>query len=142
VTDHPPRVEVFVRSLAPVEGRQQQEEVIETLRSLEQAGEITGFDLLLCGDCVCPSLSTSESDVGARLLGRYDLFREWAKTEGRELIGFEHRDTESLLTGTEVTGIVFPRITLAEFRDGALTYVAPSSNGAEQTTVFERLQTY
>lgn len=140
--ENPPRVEVYLRSLAPTDIRDTQEQVVETLRTLDDEGRIKGVDYTLCGECVCPSLRTAETDIAKTLLRRYESFEEWADSNDRELVGFEKRDTESLLTGTSVTGIVFPRLTLAEFRNGDLTFVAPSSNGTEQTSVDDRLDVY
>ena len=140
--DRPPRIELYVRSLAPAEGRKRQEAVVERLRALDADGHIAGVEVVLCADCVWPSLGTAETDVGRRLLRRYDAFREWAEARGRELVGFRRRDADSLLTGTAVTGIVFPRLALAEYRDGDLAFVAPSANGTEQTTVSDRLDVY
>lgn len=140
--DAPPRVELYVRSLAPTDTRQEQEQVVETLRELDEEGRIAGFEVVLCGDCVCPRSVTADTDVGEFLLRRYGTFERWADARDRDLVGFERLDTRSLLTGTDVTGIVFPRMTLAEYRDGDLTYVAPSSNGTEQTSVADRLDVY
>ncbi|MEF8813033.1 MAG: HTH domain-containing protein [Halovenus sp.] len=137
-----PRVELYLRSLAPTETRGQQEEIVEELQSLEDAGQLAGFEVALCGECVCPESSTADTAVGRRLLRRHEAFEQWADERGRELVGFRERDTESLLTGTKVTGIVFPRMVLAEYREGRLDFVAPSRDGAEQTTVRDRLETY
>ncbi len=137
-----PRVELYVRSLAPADTRQTQENVVGRLQSLDARDNIRGFELALCGDCVCPTLNTATTDVGSRLLDRYDRFQQWADATDRELTGFEQRETESLLTGTTVTGVVFPRLTLAEYRDGELTFVAPSANGTEQMSVIDRIETY
>ncbi len=137
-----PRVELYVRSLAPAETRGQQEEIVEELQSLEAAGRLAGFEIALCGECVCPESSTADTAVGRRLLRRHEAFEQWAETADRELVGFRKRDTESLLTGTTVTGIVFPRMVLAEYRDGQLHFVAPSRDGNAQTAVRDRLETY
>jgi hypothetical protein len=140
--ESPPRVEVYLRSLAPTDIRDTQEKIVDRLRTLDDEGQIKGVDYTLCGECVCPSLQTAETDIAKLLLRRFESFEEWADNNDRELVGFEQRDTESLLTGTSVTGIVFPRLTLAEFRDGELTFVAPSANGTEQTSVTDRLDVY
>jgi hypothetical protein len=142
VTGSPPRVELFLRSLAPTAARPAQERLVSRLQSLDDEDKITGVDYTLCGECVCPSLHTAETDIAAFLLDRYERFEAWAEENGCELVGFEERDTESLLTGATVTGIVFPRMTLAEYRDGSLSFVAPSTDGVEQTTVADRLDTY
>jgi hypothetical protein len=142
VSADPPRLELLLRSLAPVDARPAQERLVSRLQSLDDEDRIKGVDYTLCGECLCPSLNTAETDIAAFLLERYERFEAWAEENGRELVGFEERDTESLLTGATVTGIVFPRITLAEYREGSLTFVAPSTNGTEQTTVADRLETY
>jgi hypothetical protein len=116
--------------------------VVRRLRAAVDSGRLRGFDVFLCGECVCPRAATAETDPGERLLDRYDAFRAWADETGRELVGFERRDTTSTLMGTTVTGIVFPRLTLAEYRDGALRFVAPSSDGIEQTGVADRTDEY
>jgi hypothetical protein len=76
------------------------------------------------------------------LLNSYERFTEWADETDRELVGFEERDTKSILTGTRVTGIVFPRVVIAEYRRGELTFVAPSRDDGSETTVADRLSAY
>jgi hypothetical protein len=137
----PPRVELFLRSLAPARGREQQERIVERLHALDDEGLLRGFEVVLCGDCVCPRAATASTEPGRRLLDRYEAFDAWAERTGRELTGFEVRDTRSILTGTTTTGVVFPRVVLAEYRDGELAFVAPSRD-AEVTSVPDRLSTY
>jgi len=142
MTQDPPRVELYVRSLAPTDIRDRQESVIERLDELADAGRIDEFEVVLCGDCVCRSLATASTDVGQRLLDRHRSFEQWAAEVDRHLVGFAERDTGSALTGADITGISFPRLALAEYRGGELAYVAPSRNGTESTTVLERLDQY
>jgi hypothetical protein len=137
-----PRVELYLRSLAPTEARESQDQVVEQLRQLADEGRVASHEVALCGDCVCPNATTADTPVGKRLLARYEAFREWEAATDRELTGFEERETRSMLTDTTVTGIVFPRLTLAEYRDGELTFVAPSTNGSTTTTVADRLESY
>jgi hypothetical protein len=140
--ESPPRVELYVRSLEPSEARDEQERVIERLRELDDEGRIRAAETVLCGECVCPMSAGSDGDIGSHLLRRYEAFKDWATNHGRTLAGFEERHTESVLTGTTLTELVFPRLTLAEYRDGRLSYVAPSTDGTETTTVADRLETY
>jgi hypothetical protein len=137
-----PRIELFCRSLAPSTGRERQERIVQWLRTLDERDRIRGFEVVLCGECVCPRAATADTEPGERLLDRYDAFRTWADETGRKLVGFEQRDTKSTLTGTTVTGIVFPRLTLAEYHEGKLTFVAPSRDASEQTTVADRVSDY
>lgn len=142
MTDSPPRVELYVRSLAPTTARPSQERVVERLQRLDGSGDLAGFDVLVCGECVCPNAATAGTDPGKRLLSRYEAFEDWAADRDRDLVGFEERETSSMVTDTTVTGIVFPRMTLAEYRGGTLEFVAPSRNGEERTAVLDRLATY
>jgi hypothetical protein len=137
-----PRVELFLRSLAPSTGREQQDRIVERLRTLERENRIGGVDVWLCGDCVCPLLATAGTDPGRRLLDRYERFREWASGSDYDLVGFRRREVESVLTGTTVTGIVFPRMTLAEFRGGSLDFVAPATDGSERVDIADRIDAY
>lgn len=137
-----PRVELYVRSLAPTQARETQNEVVTRLRRLGEEGRIADHEVALCGECVCPNAATATTEVGQRLLSRYDEFQSWAADRDRDLVGFEERDTNSMLTDTTVTGIVFPRLTLAEYQDGNLAFVAPSRNGSATTAVLDRLETY
>lgn len=142
MSDAGPRIELYLRSLAPTTARPEQERVVRRSRALEADGRVTDLDVAVCGDCVCPDAATAETETGRRILSRYGAFRDWADAHDRELVGFEELDTRSQLTDTRVTGIVFPRITLAEFRDGSLAFVAPSRTDGTTTTVLDRLDTY
>jgi hypothetical protein len=142
VVSETPRVELYLRSLAPSEGRDQQEAVLQRLDELATAGRIGGVEVTVCGDCVCPSLTAADTDAGERLLRRYEAFERWAETADRDLVGFEERNTTSLVTDTEISGIVFPRVTLAEYRGSDLAFVAPSRNGVDTTSVLDRVEDY
>ena len=138
----PPRLELYLRSLAPATGRDQQDRVVRRLHDLDGDGRIKGFDVRLCGDCVCPRAETARTDPGRRLLRRYERFAEWAEEAGYDLTGFERREVDSVLTGTTVTGIAFPRMVLAEYRNGSLTFVAPAADDSKTVTVQDRLDEY
>lgn len=137
-----PRIEVFVRSLAPSTARQQQDAIVDRLRDYREAGRISDWEVIVSGGCVCPDAATATTGPGERLLSRYEAFTEWAEDRDRDLVGFDTRETKSMLTGTTVTGIMFPRTVLAEYRDGALTFVAPSRANGDETTVADRLADY
>lgn len=138
----PPRIELYVRSLAPADIRETQEEVLERLQALEADGQIAEFEVVVCGEAVCPSSVTAETAIGRRLLDRYRSATEWANEHGRELIGFESRETESEIAGTAVTGVSFPRLLLVELDGGDVEYVAPSRDDSETTSVQDRIERY
>jgi len=135
-------IELYIRSLAPTDIRDKQESVIERLDELDRANRIDSFEVILCGDCVCASLATAKTAVGKRLLDRFASFEEWSAERNRTLAGFTEQDTESTLSGTHITGVKFPRLALAEYRSGDLSFVAPSRNGSENTTVIDRVEEY
>lgn len=142
VSERRPRVELYLRSLAPTAGREEQERIVNRLQALDEQDRIDAVEVVLCGECVCPQSATADTDPGRQLIESYEQFRQWATERDRELVGFERRDTRSILTGTTVTGVVFPRVVLAEYRDGSLTHVAPSRNGSDETSVSDRLDVY
>lgn len=137
-----PRLELYLRSLAPTKTRDSQEQILRQVQRLDDQDRISGFEVVLCGECVCPSLKSAETEVGQRLLRRYDEFERWAEQHERDLVAFQQRNRKSMLTDTSITGVKFPRITIAEYRDGELDFVAPSSNGTEETNVTDLLETY
>ena len=133
-----PRVELFVRSLAPETARAEQERVIERLGRLEERGRVRAVDVHVCGACICPSTAAAETEVGQFLLDRFERFESWAEDRGRSLVGFRRRCVDSMVAGETVTGVTFPRMTLAEFADGDLRFVAPSTNSGT-STVMDRI---
>jgi hypothetical protein len=139
---HSPRIELYVRSLAPTDIRDQQEAVLERLEGLDTNDMITGFEVVVCGETVCPSSVTAQTEIGQRLLARHRAAKQWAEENDRELVGFEKHGTNTTIAGTTVTGVSFPRMLLFEFRDSSLSFVAPSTAGSETTSVCERLDAY
>ena len=140
--DDPPRVELYVRSLAPTDIRDRQEQVLERLTHLDSDDTITDFEVVVCGETVCPSSITAETDIGQRLLARHRTAKQWAEDRDRTLIGFDHHETNTTIAGTTVTGVSFPRMLLLEFRVGSLSFAAPSRDGSETTSVLDRLASY
>lgn len=140
--EKPPRLELYVRSLAPRDIRESQDQIFETLQSLEEADRISEFEVVVCGDCICPSSPTAATTIGQRLLDCYESINEWASEADRELVGFEKRETSSMIRETTVESISFPKILLVEIRDGSVSFVAPSKSETEKTTVLDRLAMY
>lgn len=130
-----PRVELFVRSLAPETARASQETIIQTLRDLEKTGTLDSVELHVAGECVCPSTAAAETDTGQFLLSRYETFTEWATSQDVELVGFRNRCVDSMLCGDTVTGISFPRLCIAVFERNEVELVAPVSDASETVSV-------
>jgi len=133
-----PRVELYLRSLAPETARDEQDRVVERLRRLDERDCVRSVDINVTGTGVCESTAAAETDPGRFLLDRIDRFESWADAQDRTLCGFRRQCVDSSLVGDTVTGITFPRIALAEFVDGDLQFVAPSK-GSAVTTVPDRL---
>lgn len=134
------RVELHVRSLAPRAGQRQQDSVIERLDRLESGGLVDEFSVDVWGRQVRLSSAAAQTDAGRFVLDRVDAFREWADDTGRSVASFfETRRVESAITDEEYVALVLPSLTLAEYRDGDLAYVAPCTDGDEVTTVADRL---
>lgn len=134
------RAELHVRSLAPRAAQRQQERVIERLDRLESAGRIDEATVDVWGRQVSLSSAAARTDAGRYVLDRVESFREWADETGRSVESFfETRRVASEITDEEYVALVLPSLTLAEYRDGDLAYVAPCSDGDEVTTVPDRI---
>lgn len=142
MTGAEPRAELYVRTLAPTVAREVQEHVVERLEALAARDAIREYDVVVCGECVCPQSATAETEPGQTLLERYESFEQWAAERDRELVGFQEHEETSLLTGSTISGIEFPRMVLAEYCEGSLEFVAPSTDGDETTAVTERLDAH
>lgn len=134
------RVELHVRSLAPRAGHRQQERVIDRLEELESNGQVDEFSIDVWGKQVGLSSAAARTDAGRFVLDRVESFREWAAENGCSVESFfETRHVTSQVTDEQYTALVLPSLTLAEYRDGDLSYVAPCSDDGDATTVHDRL---
>lgn len=135
-------VDLHVRSLAPGPGQSQQERVIERLDDLETGGYVDEFTVNVWGRQVSLSSAVARTDAGQFVLDRVEEFREWAAGTDRSIDSFfETRRVESSITDQEYAALVLPALTLAEYRDGDLAYVAPCTDGETVVTVEDRLDT-
>ena len=116
--------------------------VLKRLRNLEDVGRLRAFELVRCGDCAGGPDERNRQSPRDLLRRRYRSFEQWAETYGRELVGFEQQTSRSVLTGSTTAEVVFPDRTLAEYRDGRLSFVAPSADEHGTTTVSDRIETY
>jgi hypothetical protein len=139
----PVTVELHVRSLAPQGGRDQQESAIERLDRLATDGRIDEFSVDVWGQQVSLSTASARTDAGRAVLDRVEAFREWADETGRSVESFfETRRVASEITDQQYVSLVLPTLTLAEYRDGDLSFVAPCSDGGTVTTVTDRIDGY
>lgn len=133
-------VDLHVRSLAPRAGHSQQNAAIERLDDLASAGRVGEFNVHVWGHQVSLSTAAAKTDAGQFVLNRVEQFREWAKETGRSIGSFfETRRVESEIMDEEYAALVLPSLTLAEYRDGDLAFVAPCSDGGSVCTVEDRI---
>ncbi|WP_336002138.1 HTH domain-containing protein [Halorientalis halophila] len=133
-------VDLHVRSLTPRGGPGQQEAVIERLEELVESGHVDEFSLDVWGRQVSLSTAAARTDAGRDVLNRVEAFRDWAAETDRSVDSFfETRRVSSTVTDENYVALVLPRVTLAEYRDGDLAYVAPCTDGEDVCTVLDRL---
>jgi hypothetical protein len=133
-------VELYVRSLAPRQARQQQDAVIDRLVDLEREGRIDEFTLLVWGRQVPASPARTRTDAGLFALNRIAVFTEWADGNGYSVDEqFQRRTVDSTITDETYQVVTVPVMTLAAYRDEDLQFVAPVSGPDGDVTVQDRL---
>ncbi|MFB6164873.1 MAG: HTH domain-containing protein [Haloarculaceae archaeon] len=133
-------VELYVRSLGPRAGIDRQERAVERLDALAAKGALAAFSVSVWGRRVSLSTTTARTDAGQSVLERVDAFRAWAEDAGRSVESFfETQRVTSELADREYAALVLPALTLSEYRDGDLAFVAPSSDGGSVCTVADRI---
>lgn len=122
-----PRVEVFVRSLAPPVGAcQQQDSVLEQLQSFERQGLIDGVDISVWGKSICTDSTAAQTEPGRRFLDHLEEFSTWeARTESAVTMPFEEKTVSSSITNEQYTKIVLPRVCLTVYSGEQLELVLP-----------------
>lgn len=134
------RLELYVRSLSPGGARPQQAAVIDRLERLETEHATVDVTVTVWGKEIGTTTPAARTDAGQFILERVSEFREWARERGRSIDSFfETREVHSSITGEEYTALVLPVMTLAEYHDGSLRFVAPSANGETVYTVSDRV---
>lgn len=132
------RLELFVRSLCPEGCRDQQDALVDRMSELESAGIIQGYDVRVWGKQV--ELDPEHrTEPGERALDTYRSFVEWADRNGRNLGSFfQERTVDSVVSRESYRSVVFPAFALAEYVDGDLAFVTPSTDGQRICTPTDR----
>jgi hypothetical protein len=135
--EYQPRVDLYVRSLCPVAARRCQEEVIERLRTMDEAGHISGVSVDVWGKRVpCDERAT----VGGSTLERIESFRAWSDRAGTSVSSFfETVEVGSMLVDEPRRSVLLPVVCLAEHYAGRLTFVTPCVEDGKTWTVSDRL---
>jgi len=135
------RVELYVRSLSPDDGRGPQSAVLEELRHLDEVGRVDELSVTVWGRQVGLSTTAARTDAGEAILETIAGFRSWAAQHDRSLDPFlRTQETTSQITGESHTAIVLPTMLLAEYRDDSVTHVAPNARDGSIETVADRLE--
>ncbi|MDS0222201.1 hypothetical protein NDI54_12655 [Haloarcula sp. S1AR25-5A] len=138
-TAKPVRVELFVRSLCPVDATQRQNHLIDQLQALENADRIDDLSILIWGNRIAPSLARQTAD-GRNLLDRLAMFERWEGDSDASLDAFDWRHAMTNMASEEsITVIALPTVALAEYVDGDLHHVAPCTRDGTVHRVSDRI---
>lgn len=145
----PPRVEVFLRSLAPPIGvREQQERLLERLRTFERRGVFESVEVSVWGDAVCPDGCCAETPAGREVLEQARAMKRWAREADADIeTTFEEKRVASSVTDERFRKIVLPRVAVGVHAGDDLELVLPCRVGEETLPVesfvdsFERAAT-
>lgn len=141
-TEESVQVELYVRSLLAEQAQSQQDEVIERLTALEEDGVIDEFQVVVWGRQAPASPAKARTDAGVFTLNRVAVFSEWAAANGLSVDeNFERRNVESRIIDESYQAIRFPVMTLAEYHDQDLAFVAPATGSDVTHSVQDRLDT-
>jgi hypothetical protein len=128
-------VELGVRSLSAAV----QPLLDETLRSLEGA-DVDRVAVAVWGRSFDPTGPAAATDPGRHLADRLEAFRRWAAENGASFGPFFRTRAVRRLAGGTETRVDLPTVTLAEYRDGVLAFVAPCWLGGRHHTVLDRAE--
>lgn len=129
-------VEVCVRSLSG----DVQPLLDETLQRLDGAGDVDRVRVVVWGRSFDPAGPAAATGPGRALAARLETFRLWAAANGASFGPFFRARTVDGLTGGTSTRIDLPTVTLAEYRDGDLAFVAPCRLDGRYHAVLDRAE--
>lgn len=124
-------VELFVRSLAPRGCGRLQADAIDTLSELVDRGIVDDYEVRIWGDAV-------PVDGDHPIVREVVRLREWAATNGAELLGVDRRTAGSLVEEARAV-TALPTMVLAEYHDGKLACVSPHERDGVVHTIEDRL---
>ncbi len=119
------RIELFVRSLAPVPGtHRRRASLVERLEELDASDRVDEFDVTILGEELCLCDTCRETAVGSDTLDSVQELREWGG-ENATPLAFDERRVDCSITGEEYTVLVPPTTCLAASVDDELQAVFP-----------------
>lgn len=132
-------IRLLVRSLSPT-CRSQLESVVERLDALEERGVIQGYDVDICGHKLPTGGRIAETSACIELREQLEKLEAWAEDAGQSLDPiFQRVEGVSEIDGEDHSGVVFPTVTLVEYVDTDVVFVAPSAGPDGVTSVSDRL---
>ncbi|MFB6178911.1 MAG: HTH domain-containing protein [Halorientalis sp.] len=132
------RLELYVRSLAPLQGLAQQRAVIDELERLVSEDVIDGYDVHVWGDAVAVDSALAETDTGRGIQTRIAAFQQWALSENVSVQPFfETKTRSSRITGEDRTVVTLPTLTVAEYEGAELVGMAPHRDDGEVVAAHE-----
>lgn len=137
----PPRVELYVRSLAPCESRAAQDAIVERLLALERKGVVDEVDLTVWGDAVCLDGASARVGLGEAIADRIRTFHEWCRDTGVSLDPFfTWSSVDASIAGESHERVVPPHRCLAVYAGDTLREVYPCSVGGTPRSLEDGLR--
>lgn len=136
-----PRVtaELGVRSLS-ADAQPLLDRAIEGLGRAVEDGSVDEFELFVTGETFVPGSAAARTAVGRDLSRRVADIRDWATRTGASVDPyFEPDDVDCRFTDEQYTCVRFPTLSLVEYHDGELAFVAPARVDGDLVDVLDRV---
>ncbi|MHB9286492.1 HTH domain-containing protein [Halobacteriales archaeon Cl-PHB] len=125
------RLELFVRSLAPVPGtHRQRTNLVKRLHDLAATGQVDAFDVTVLGEQLCLCDACLEAEVAQTVVDRLTELREWGG-ETATALGFQERTVDCSITGEAYTVLQPPTLSLAVYVEDDVAAVFPARIGGQ-----------
>lgn len=120
------RVELFVKTLAPVENYEAQDRLVSALTALDERDALGEFSITVWGDRICTDGELSTIDSGKHIVETIGDFYAFAAEEGINVARFfTNKTVDASLSGESFTCIVPPNQCTAMFQGDRLVGVFP-----------------
>jgi hypothetical protein len=132
--------ELGVRSLS-AEAQPLLDRAIEGLSDAITDGAVDDYDIFVTGVSFTPGSEAASTATGREMSSLVANIRDWANQVGAN-VGpyFQQEEICSGFTNNEYTEIRFPTLTLTEYHDGRLAFVAPVRIDGELFDVLDRIK--
>lgn len=135
------RVELYLRSLAPCGGRNEQDAIIRRLLDLERRDVLNDVDLTVWGNAVCLDATSARVGDGVRIAERIQAFHDWCEDRRASLEPFFTWSTvESSIADDSFHRVVPPHRLLAIYVGDQLEEVYPRNVEGKTYSLTEGLR--